>query len=329
MKRTAAMMAVAVLVGSAMAQNTNVIDNTRNTLNQVQQKQSNASNAALAAAQGQSAQAQSSPTQPKSSPTPPKPSPAVPAKSAAQNTAPAKPASATAATPVLAKSAAPTAAKSAASPAMKPATPAVAKSATPAAPVTAKPAVAAVPAKAMAASPSPATKDAAKKPGAKAEKFTPVNVIVPKIPKEKPTSTTKAVAAAEPKAETKEQAKAGDKPEEKEKDKPKEYSSLGKRDPFLSPVVAHNGGSGCSTGKKCLDIAQINLRGVVKSEAGMIAVVTNSLNKAYFLRENDPVFNGYVIKITGDSIVFKESFQDQLGKPMTRDVTKKITTPAV
>ena len=61
----------------------------------------------------------------------------------------------------------------------------------------------------------------------------------------------------------------------------------------------------------------------------MIAVVVNGLNKAYFLRENDPVFNGYVVKITGDSIIFKETIQDQLGKPLTREVTKKITTPAV
>jgi len=57
--------------------------------------------------------------------------------------------------------------------------------------------------------------------------------------------------------------------------------------------------------------------------------VSNGLNKAYFLRENDPVFNGYVMKITGDSIVFQETLQDRLGKTFTREVTKKITTPAV
>ena len=299
MKLTTAMMAVAVLVGSAAAQNTNVIDNTRNTLNQVQQKQTSASNAALAAAQGQPAPAA-------------KPSAAVPAKNAP---APQNTATSTA----------------------KPTAPAVAKPATPAPATTvpakgvaapaAKPAVATAPSKAAVAASTPAKADA-KKPAAKAEKATPVNVIVPKVPKEKPTMTAKAAAAAA--AADAKPAKTEDaKSEEKEKEKPKEYSSLGKRDPFLSPVVAHTGGSGCSTGKKCLDIAQINLRGVVKSDSGMIAVVTNSLNKAYFLRENDPVFNGYVIKITGDSIVFKESYQDQLGKPMTRDVTKKITTPAV
>jgi len=310
MKLTTAMMAVAVLVGSAAAQTTNVIDNTRNTLNQVQQKQTNASNAALNAAQGQPA-AQ------------PKPSAAVPSKSAtqvAQNSAPVQAAKPATATPAAAKPATPA-----------PATtlPAKGGAATPAA----KPAVATsttTPAKANVAA-NASSKTDAKKP-AKAEKVTPVNVIVPKIPQEKPTMTKKAMAAAaaaEAKPVETKEAKAGDKAEDKDKDKPKEYSSLGKRDPFLSPVVAHVGGSGCSTGKKCLDIAQINLRGVVKADSGMIAVVTNSLNKAYFLRENDPVFNGYVIKITGDSIVFKESYQDQLGKPMTRDVTKKITTPAV
>jgi Tfp pilus assembly protein PilP len=89
------------------------------------------------------------------------------------------------------------------------------------------------------------------------------------------------------------------------------------------------GGSGCSTGKRCLAVDQIALTGIVKSEAGMIAVVVNAMNKAYFLRENDPVFNGFVVKITGDSIIFKETLQDKLGKSFTREVTKKISTPAV
>jgi hypothetical protein len=108
----------------------------------------------------------------------------------------------------------------------------------------------------------------------------------------------------------------------------KKWAMNGKRDPFFSPVVQQNG-SGCSTGKKCLEIGAINLRGVVKSDSGFIAVVTNSLNKAYFLRENDPVYNGYVVKITGDSVVFQETILDKLGKSFTREVVKRIFTPAV
>jgi len=118
-------------------------------------------------------------------------------------------------------------------------------------------------------------------------------------------------------------------PVEPKKEEPKTYSANGRRDPFISPVVNRSmTGSGCSTGKRCLAIDQINLQGIVKSDAGMIAVVVNALNKAYFLHENDPVFNGYVVKITGDSIIFKETLQDKMGKSFEREVTKKISTPA-
>lgn len=110
---------------------------------------------------------------------------------------------------------------------------------------------------------------------------------------------------------------------------PRKVGAAGRRDPFISPVVSMSAvGSGCSSGKRCLAIEQISLRGVVRSETGMIAVVVNALDKAYFLRENDPVFNGFVEKITADSIVFKQTFHDRLGKPLTRDVTKTITRPA-
>ena len=135
-----------------------------------------------------------------------------------------------------------------------------------------------------------------------------------------PAKTAKAVAAAP--AEVKPAEPAKPKAEEKK------WAMNGKRDPFFSPVVQQQG-SGCSTGKKCLEINAINLRGVVKSDTGFIAVVTNNIGKAYFLRENDPVFNGFVVKITGDSVVFQETVQDKLGKTSTHEVVKKIFTPAV
>jgi hypothetical protein len=36
-----------------------------------------------------------------------------------------------------------------------------------------------------------------------------------------------------------------------------------------------------------------------------------------------------VMRITGDSVVFQETVPDKLGKPLTREVVKRITTPAV
>ena len=144
--------------------------------------------------------------------------------------------------------------------------------------------------------------------------------------KAKTATQVKANTSAKPAATT---AAKDDKPSNPDSVEEKKYAMNGKRDPFVSPVVSQVGGSGCSTGKKCLEIGQIALKGVVHQDSGFIAVVTNTLNKAYFLRENYPVFNGYVVKITGDSIVFKETYQDRLGKSFTREVTKKITTPAV
>jgi hypothetical protein len=108
---------------------------------------------------------------------------------------------------------------------------------------------------------------------------------------------------------------------------------LAKRDPFVSPISTASGpalpASNCSSGKRCLVIDQLVLRGVVKTTSGMIAVVANSINKAYFLRETDPVFNGYVVRITGDSVVFKENMVDRIGRQGTREVVKRVTPPSV
>jgi len=115
--------------------------------------------------------------------------------------------------------------------------------------------------------------------------------------------------------------------------RPERKPGLGKRDPFVSPISTASGvvlpASNCASGKRCLVIDQLVLRGVVKTATGMIAVVANSINKAYFLHENDPVFNGYVVRITDDSVVFKENTVDRAGRQGTREVVKKVTAPSV
>jgi len=113
---------------------------------------------------------------------------------------------------------------------------------------------------------------------------------------------------------------------------PERKAGLGKRDPFVSPISTASGpvlpASNCASGKRCLVIDQLVLRGVVRTATGMIAVVANSVNKAYFLRENDPVFNGYVVRITGNSVVFKENTVDRIGRQGTREVVKKVSPPS-
>jgi hypothetical protein len=326
MKLTTSILTVtaAMIASGAWAQTSNVVTNVQSSMTAVQQQKTNDSNAALGVtgkpASSQSAKPSASPSKPAAAQAsqPAKPTPAQASKPA---TAPSvKPAAAQAAKPAMAQPAKPAATATSKTVTV---TPATRKQAT-AKPTTGVPLVAGKsPSVAVAVSAKPKTDPMVEK-NAKSKA-----VIVAKEPSLQvvsKTATPDAKAAADAKVAGPVKAVEAPKPPKPEE---KKWAMNGKRDPFFSPVVQQPTGSGCSTGKKCLEIGQINLRGVVKADSGFIAVVTNSLNKAYFLHENDPVFNGYVMKITGDSVVFSETGQDKLGKPLVHEVTKKITTPAV
>jgi hypothetical protein len=295
-KLSTGLLFVTLTAGSALAQIPNAIQHVQDQMNAVQQQKKAAGDAALNGPVAAKAPAG-------------KPAAATPSKAAA--------------TPAPAK---PTTAAAQKAPASPPASqPSKA---------TAKPAVAATSPATSPAKTAPATQAAAPvkhDPFAKtvAPKTSP-KPAQPTVAVAKSTSTNTKTAAAKTAEATPAESPAESKDETAEKKKESGYITAGnRRDPFVSPIVQHIGGSGCTTGKRCLAIDQIALRGIVKSDGGMIAVVVNSLDKAYFLRENDPVFNGYVLKISGDSVVFKETVQDKLGHLSTREVVKKITTPAV
>jgi Tfp pilus assembly protein PilP len=106
-----------------------------------------------------------------------------------------------------------------------------------------------------------------------------------------------------------------------------------RRDPFISPIRLQEdrmkSNPACTTGARCLVISQVVLKGVVKTQNGWIAMVENGAKKEYNLHEKDTVQNGVVTKITGDSIVFTETVTDPLGRPVSREVVKRVTAPVV
>ncbi len=106
-----------------------------------------------------------------------------------------------------------------------------------------------------------------------------------------------------------------------------------RRDPFVNPIQLQEdkikNTAACTTGARCLAIDQVILKGVVQTQAGMIAMVENAGRKQYNLREKDPVYNGFVLKITGDTIVFQETTVDNVGKATSKEVVKRVTVPAV
>ncbi|MFI5058951.1 MAG: hypothetical protein ACHQLQ_12260 [Candidatus Acidiferrales bacterium] len=185
----------------------------------------------------------------------------------------------------------------------KPATPPAAAKATPqAAKPTAstptKPAAQA-PAKPAASAPAKPAAQAAAKPAVKATAKKPVKPAAP-------------AAGAAPPAE----------PEAK----------VTRRDPFESLVgrqkAAADAAKNLPPGKAGLQVSTLRLDGVVKAPNGMIAVVTNPQSRTYFLREGDQLYDGRVEKIAMDGVSFHETGKDAFGKPVERQVNKRIySTP--
>jgi len=106
----------------------------------------------------------------------------------------------------------------------------------------------------------------------------------------------------------------------------------GKRDPFLSPLAAaaaRGVAANCTSGKRCLLVDQIVLKGIVQMKDGNMALVENGAKRPYVLHESDSLFNGIVVKITGDSMILREDSSDVLGRPVSREVIKKVSAPAV
>ena len=116
-------------------------------------------------------------------------------------------------------------------------------------------------------------------------------------------------------------------------DAPKEgEDKAARRDPFESLVARQqaqkNATAALPPGKAGLQVSTLRLDGIVKAPNGMIAVVTNPQARTYFLREGDQLYDGRVEKIAMDGVSFHEIGKDAFGKPVERQVNKRIYSSA-
>jgi Tfp pilus assembly protein PilP len=109
-------------------------------------------------------------------------------------------------------------------------------------------------------------------------------------------------------------------------------AKVARRDPFESLVgrqkAAADAAKNLPPGKAGLQVSTLRLDGVVKAPNGMIAVVTNPQSRTYFLREGDQLYDGRVEKIAMDGVSFHETGKDAFGKPVERQVNKRIYSSA-
>jgi len=99
-----------------------------------------------------------------------------------------------------------------------------------------------------------------------------------------------------------------------------------RRDPFESLLgrQANKGPANLPPGKLGLQVSTLRLDGIVRAPNGMIAVVSNPQSRTYFLREGDRLYDGSVEKISMDGVSFHEEGKDAFGKPVERQVNKRI-----
>jgi len=111
-----------------------------------------------------------------------------------------------------------------------------------------------------------------------------------------------------------------------------DQGKVSRRDPFESLTsrqdAAAKTAANLPPGKPGLQIGTLRLDGIVRSPNGMIAVVTNPQSRTYFLREGDKLYDGQVEKIAMDGVSFHEIGKDAFGKPVERQVNKRIYSSA-
>lgn len=106
---------------------------------------------------------------------------------------------------------------------------------------------------------------------------------------------------------------------------------IAKRDPFVSLVNDRKetgGGPALPAGKAGLVVATVRVDGTVRSGGDLIAVVSNPERHVYFIRVGDQLYDGSVKKIDLDGVTFQENSKDAFGKPVVREITKRIYASA-
>ena len=100
---------------------------------------------------------------------------------------------------------------------------------------------------------------------------------------------------------------------------------------FIAPIVQQAQDAiakNLPPGKAGLQVGTLRLDGIVRAPSGMIAVVANPQNRTYFLREGDQLYDGKVEKISMEGVTFHEEGKDAFGKPVERQVNKRLYSSA-
>jgi hypothetical protein len=115
------------------------------------------------------------------------------------------------------------------------------------------------------------------------------------------------------------------------------YKSGNRPDPFINPLLVKKA-SGTSENDEISRglpppgiagtyIAQASLQGIAIRDNEKVAVFRGADSRAYFLKNGDKLFDGYVKEVHDDSVTLVRETRLRSGKTLTQDVTKRLRTP--
>jgi hypothetical protein len=101
-----------------------------------------------------------------------------------------------------------------------------------------------------------------------------------------------------------------------------------RRDPFSALIGNKDRMAGVPEhlpgGMAGLVVATLRVDGIINGPNGMIAIVSNTQDRVYFLRDGDRLYDGEVKKISMEGISFHQSGKDPFGKPVEREIDKRL-----
>ncbi|MEA2240263.1 MAG: hypothetical protein QOC81_4987 [Thermoanaerobaculia bacterium] len=110
------------------------------------------------------------------------------------------------------------------------------------------------------------------------------------------------------------------------------YDAQGRRDPFQSligPAPKLQTGAR-PQGPPGFLIDEVKIQGVVKTRTqGLVAMINGPDNKSYLVKIGDKVLDGEIIRITPNSIVFRQEVNDPTRIERFREVVKEIVSSEV
>jgi Tfp pilus assembly protein PilP len=107
------------------------------------------------------------------------------------------------------------------------------------------------------------------------------------------------------------------------------YEANGRRDPFRNLDVVNSIQATLAPrlrppGLKGQLVSEINLVGIVLSKGEYIAMATGYRGRTYFVRPHDELYDGRVVQIRKDAVVFNQIVNDSQGKKLAQQVVKKL-----